>query len=38
VRSGRYDGPERNDAAIAAWLKQVYPAIARQAKAEHAAI
>src|SRR4051812_29512949 len=29
---------ERNDAAIAAWLKQVYPAIARQAKAEHAAI
>jgi hypothetical protein len=29
---------ERNDAAIAAWLKQVYPAIAREAKAEHAAI
>ena len=29
---------ERNDAAIAAWLKQVYPAIARQAKADHAAI
>jgi transposase len=29
---------ERNDAAFAAWLKQVYPAIARQAKAEHAAI
>jgi len=29
---------ERDDAAIAAWLKQVYPAIAREAKAEHAAI
>src|SRR3954469_7514354 len=29
---------ERNDAAIAAWLKQVYPTIAREAKAEHAAI
>ena len=25
---------ERDDAAIAAWLKQVYPAIAREAKAE----
>ena len=29
---------DRNDAAIAAWLKQVYPALARQAKAEHAVI
>lgn len=29
---------ERNDAAIARWLKQEYPAIARQAKREHAAI
>jgi transposase len=29
---------ERNDVAIARWLKQEYPAIARQAKREHAAI
>lgn len=29
---------ERNDAAIARWLKQEYPMIARQAKREHAAI
>jgi transposase len=29
---------ERNDAAIAAWLKQDYPAIAREAKRERAAI
>ena len=29
---------ERNDAAIAAWLAQTYPAIAREAKREHAAI
>ena len=29
---------ERNDAAIARWLKQEYPAIARQAKREQAAI
>lgn len=29
---------ERNDAAIARWLRQAYPAIARQAKRERAAI
>jgi len=29
---------ERNDAAIARWLKQEYPMLARQAKREHAAI
>jgi transposase len=29
---------ERNDAAIARWLKQEYPMIARQAKWDHAAI
>jgi len=29
---------ERNEAAIARWLKQEYPAIARQAKREHAVI
>lgn len=29
---------ERNEAAIARWLKQEYPMIARQAKQEHAAI
>lgn len=29
---------ERNDAAIARWLRQVYPAIARQAKRERAMI
>ncbi|MEP6935566.1 MAG: IS630 family transposase [Nitrospirota bacterium] len=29
---------ERNDAAIARWLKRAYPAIARQARREHATI
>ena len=29
---------ERNDAAIARWLKQEYPMLARQAKRDHAAI
>ena len=29
---------ERNDAAIARWLKREYPALARQAKREHAVI